>query len=74
MRLKHLHINNTDVTDLNPLQGMPLEEINLTPNKITRGLNIVRDMKSIKTIGIGWKQTWPAAEFWKRYDNGEFTK
>jgi hypothetical protein len=29
-------------------------------------------MKSLKTIGIGWTQAWPAAKLWERYDNGEF--
>ena len=31
-------------------------------------------MKSLKTIGIGWQndKAWPAAEFWERYDKGEF--
>ena len=67
-----LWIDNTGVTDLTPLQGMPLEEIYLTPKNITRGLDILRDMKSLKTIGIAWRQTWPPAEFWKRYDKGEF--
>ena len=31
---------------------MPLEDIRLTPKNITRGLDILRDMKSLKTIGI----------------------
>ena len=72
MPLRELWIDNTGITDLTPLQGMPLEEIRLTPKNITRGLDILRDMKSLKTIGIGWKQAWPAAEFWERYDKGEF--
>ena len=72
MPLRALSIDNTGITDLTPLQGMPLEEIRLTPKNITRGLDIVRDMKSLKTIGIAWQQTWPAAEFWERYDKGEF--
>jgi hypothetical protein len=29
-------------------------------------------MKSLKTIGINYDQVWPAAEFWVRYDKGEF--
>jgi hypothetical protein len=29
-------------------------------------------MKSLKTIGVDWNQSWPAAEFWERYDKGEF--
>ena len=52
---------------------MPLEEIRLTPKNITQGLDILRDMKSLKTIGIDDNQAWPAAEFWERYDKGEFS-
>ena len=74
MPLTWLWIDDTGITDLNPLQGMLLEEIHLTPKKITRGLDILRDMKSLKTIGIAWKQDWPAAEFWERYDKREFKK
>jgi formylglycine-generating enzyme required for sulfatase activity/uncharacterized membrane protein len=72
MPLTVLWIDNTGITDLIPLQGMPLEDIRLTPKNITRGLDILRDMKSLKTIGIDWNQSWPAAEFWERYDKGEF--
>ena len=63
---------DTPITDLTPLQNMPLERITLTPKNITRGLDILRDMKGLKTIGIGSNQSWPAAEFWERYDKGEF--
>jgi len=72
MRLMELNIDNTAITDLTPLQGMPLEHVRLTPKNITRGLDILRDMKSLKTIGIAWRQAWPAAELWERYDKGEF--
>jgi WD40 repeat protein len=71
--LTQLWIENTGITDLSPLQGMPLGDFHLTPKNITRGLDILRDMKSLKTIGIAsWTQSWPAAEFWERYDKGEF--
>ena len=72
MPLKVLRIQHTGITDLTPLEGMRLEEIHLTPKNITRGLDILRDMKSLKTIGIEWNQEWPAAEFWERYDKGQF--
>jgi hypothetical protein len=72
MRLTELYIDNTRITDLTPLQGMPLEKISLTPKNITRGLDILRATKSLKTIGTTWRQFWPAAEFWERYDKGEF--
>jgi hypothetical protein len=67
-----LVIFNTGITDLTPLQGMPLEEIRLTPKNITRGMDVLRGMKSLKRIGIAGEQAWPAAEFWQRYDRGEF--
>ncbi len=65
MPLKRLLIASTGVTDLKPLEAMPLESITLTPKNITQGLNILRDMKSLKTIGIGDKQSWPAQRFWR---------
>ena len=74
MPLRVLVIYNTGITDLTPLQGMPLEKIYLTPKNITKGLDILRDVKSLKTIGIAWGQTWPPAEFWKRYQKGEFNE
>ena len=74
--LRQLLIQNTGITDLTPLQGMPLEEIRLTPKNITKGLDLLHDMKSLKTIGISWEsdKVWPAAEFWERYDKGEFNE
>jgi uncharacterized membrane protein len=72
MPLMRLRISNTGITDLIAVQGMPLEDIRLTPKNITRGLDVLRDMKSLKTVGIIWNQAWPAAEFWERYDRGEF--
>src|SRR3954471_24157262 len=72
MPLKKLWGFNTGVTDLNPLRGMPLEEIRLTPNNLTQGLDVLRDMKSLKTIGISYQQDWEAARFWELYDKEEF--
>ena len=72
MPLNVLQIYNTGITDLTPLQGMPLKDIRLTPKNITKGLYILRDMKSLKSIGVRWQQSWPAAEFWERNGMGEF--
>jgi eukaryotic-like serine/threonine-protein kinase len=73
--LKRLNLAETKVTDLSPLKDIPLEDICLTPKNITKkGLDILRHMKSLKTIGTDWTHVWPAAEFWARYDKGEFKK
>jgi len=74
MPLKRLYVYAPGITDLKPLQGMELEDIRLTPGNITRGLDILRNMKSLRTVGLSHYQAWPAAEFWARHKKGEFTK
>ena len=75
MPLTSLHIGRTGVTDLRPLHGMPLEEVFVAPRNITQGLGALRDMKSVRAIGVDDdSQARPAAEFWARYDGGEFKK
>jgi tetratricopeptide (TPR) repeat protein len=72
--LTELAIAETKVTDLSPLAGMALERIALTPGTIVKGLEIVREMASLKQITVAPDMTdWlPAEEFWQRYDAGEF--
>jgi Leucine-rich repeat (LRR) protein len=71
--LRQLHLVRTRVSDLSPLEDMALEEIRMTPKNLnTQGLETIRNMKSLKTIGTDWNQAWPAAEFWARYDKEEF--
>jgi formylglycine-generating enzyme required for sulfatase activity len=72
MPIVRLHIHDSSVSDLRPLQGMPLQEVLLNPINITQGIDILRAMPSLKTIGIGPNQAWPPAEFWERFDKGEF--
>ena len=72
MRLTALHIGETQVADLTPLCDMPLEELFLSPKSVKTGLEALRDLKSLKFIGTGPGKARPAAEFWKRYDHGEF--
>ena len=75
MPLTGLIINDTFVSDVSPLQGMHLGMVSLTPTKIVKGLDIVRQMKSLKAIGLrGDKTKLPPAEFWKKFDAGEFCK
>jgi hypothetical protein len=55
---------------------MNLTEMLLTPKHVKKGMEILRQMKSLKTIGIGWgaETRWSANDFWKKYDSGEFNK
>jgi len=74
MHLGHLDIYNTQVSDLSQLQGMNLTEARITPKNITRGLDVIRKMESLKTLGIDSNNQWPPDEFWKKYEAGEFGK
>jgi hypothetical protein len=53
---------------------MELTEITLTPNTVVKGMDVLRQMKSLKTIAVGRdaKDTFLASEFWKKYDAGDF--
>ena len=51
-----------------------MDTLIFTPKNITKGLDVIRQMKSLKTIGTRWDDRFPPAEFWKKYDAGEFGK
>jgi len=55
---------------------MNLTEVSLTPRNITKGMDVLRRMKSLKTIGIGrdMKDKFPADLFWEKYKDGDFNK
>jgi serine/threonine protein kinase/Leucine-rich repeat (LRR) protein len=73
--LKMLQLWGSKVSDLAPLENMSVELIMVTPKNISaQGVNLLRTMKSLKTIGLNPWNLWPPAEFWARYDKGEFKK
>jgi len=69
----------SELHDLSELEGMNLETLALTARTISKGMDVLRRMKTLKTVathaGMGAGPTpYPAAEFWKKYDAGEFHK
>jgi tetratricopeptide (TPR) repeat protein len=72
MQLTRLDAGSTRITDLSPLEGAPLMEFFFPASRITNGIEVVRNSKTIKIIGITYGQPMPVAEFWKKYDAGEF--
>ncbi|MCS6852626.1 MAG: hypothetical protein NZ700_15830 [Gemmataceae bacterium] len=71
--LTTLYCSSTQVTDLTPLTEPKLQDLRFTPKTIVKGLDMIRAMPSLKTIGIDWRgdKAWPAAKFWQRCDKGE---
>jgi hypothetical protein len=62
MPLEYLSFENTQVSDLSPLKGMPLESIrgNFNPE---RDAAILRSIKTLQQINGK-----PVKEFWKEVD------
>jgi serine/threonine protein kinase len=60
------------LTDLTPLANLGLREVGLSPKSITKGLDVLRRMKSLETVLVDGEKRYTADEFWKRYDAGEF--
>ena len=48
MPLTGLWFGGTQVSDLSPLEGMPLASIAFTPKNITKGSEVIRQMKSLR--------------------------
>jgi len=66
MPLRHLDISawgKAKITDLRPLEGMRLEHLRFKPSQVERGIEVIRAMKSLRTINDK-----PAEEFWREYD------
>ena len=74
MPLRRLRCAGTKVFDLSPLQGMNLSDVAFTPKNITKGLDAIRQMKSVTKIGIDFNDQQLPQEFWKKYDAGEFNQ
>ena len=70
--LNDLYVYSTRVSDLTPLEGMNLKRLAFTPKSIVKGIEIIREMRNISRIGVNGPYFMPPAEFWKKYDAGEF--
>ncbi len=68
--LKRLNIAGADITDLTPLEGMELTRLIFDVDKVEKGLEIVREMKSINQIGASLDDvnSMTVAGFWRTYD------
>jgi len=65
MHLKRLNIETSESARLRsfPVEGMELESLQFLANGVTKGIGIVRRMKSLKEIN-----RMKPEEFWKEYD------
>lgn len=67
--LKRLHIGETPVSDISPLKTLQLERLIFTPKNIRKGLDVVRDMKTLTEIGTTLEKRMPPEQFWLHYNS-----
>lgn len=71
-RLKRIHIAESRVEDLTPLVGLKLERLLFTPRRITKGLDLVRQMPTLKEMGDSFDTRMHPLQFWEKYDAGGY--
>lgn len=51
---------------------MPLEQVGFTPRTIQKGIEVVRNLATLKEIALNNADWMSPAEFWKKCDAGKF--
>ena len=72
--LERLNLVDSKVSDLSPLEGVRLGRLLFTPQNITDGIEVLREMSGL-SVGfekLNVQNTMPIAEFFAKYDAGEF--
>ncbi len=74
--LQRLHIGESPVSDVSPLEGLPLQRLVFSPGQVNKGIEVLKAMPSLQKIGTAFEDdvdtTLPPAQFWQKYDAGEF--
>ena len=73
--LKRLNIVDCEISDLTPLKGLSLDRMLLTPANIQSGMDVLRNMSSLHSIGtdgVNVSNVMEPVRFWVRYDDGDF--
>ena len=74
--LQRLRIARSEVRDLTVLEWLRLRRLVFTPNRISKGIEHARNMKSLAEIGTrfgeGVNDLQRPAQFWAMYDAGKF--
>lgn len=69
--LQRLHIGETPVDDLWPINGLKLRRLIFTPGRIKNGVEIVKEMQSLSEIGTTFENRMSPQIFWKLYETGK---
>ncbi len=68
--LRRLNIAGTPIRDIRPVTGLRLERLFLSPERITHGMNELRQNSTLETVGTSHETNFSADSFWERFDGG----
>lgn len=68
VNLQRLNIAESNVTDLTPLKGLNINRLIFSPEKITKGIEVIRSMPSLQKIGPTFDEVVAPAQFWAEWD------
>ncbi|MFM2090245.1 MAG: Serine/threonine-protein kinase PknB [Planctomycetota bacterium] len=68
--LRELRLSAVAVADAAPLKDLPLERLVIDPARVGKGLDALRDKKTLRQIATAWEGSWGRAlspqDFWAR--------
>jgi len=69
--LQRLHIGETLIEDLSPLEGVRLTRLVFTPSRIKRGMDSAKRLQGLTEIGVAFddqrQELMPPAQFWAQF-------
>jgi hypothetical protein len=69
--MQRLHIGRTEVTDLTPVGRMQLQRLIFTPSRIKQGMDVVRNLPTLRELGTTFDRRMAPPVFWQLYDEGK---
>ena len=69
--IQRLHIGETLIDDLSPLEGLRLSRLVFTPDRIKRGIEAAQRLQGLREIGVAFddqrQELMPPGQFWAQY-------
>ena len=69
--IQRLHIGETLIEDLSPLEGLSITRLVFTPSRIKRGMEVAQRLQGLREIGVAFdeqrRELMPPAQFWGQY-------
>ena len=70
--IQRLHIGETLIEDLSPLEGLRITRLVFTPSRIKRGKEVAQRLQGLREIGVAFdeqrRELMPPDQFWGQFE------